>query len=250
VEGEFVHSMAEFDTLRAAGDVQDGAQRNGRGEFFNDILAVVLENCAGLDTLYKRTLVHGRVFKTHELDVTYPATGPARFTLEAKGVGNAAAPWQRDEPVERPRALGLGRPRQAAQGGGVQGHRPKAEYALLVAGQGGISRTGPGHASMTSWLRQQLPSAYVFLAARCVDEADRQRLMLSATAINQVFDHVGVFCFGPVDDSQPTTYKVIPVQTSAYDLGHVLQEACRDLRAIHASLRDELQIAEPEDDRP
>jgi hypothetical protein len=39
---------------------------------------------------------------------------------------------------------------------------------------------------------------------------------------------------------------VIPVQPNAYDIGHVIQEACRDLREIHASLRDELSVsAEP-----
>ena len=243
VEAEFVGAMAVFDTLRAAGEATDGAQRNGRGGFFNDILALVLENCAGLDTLYKRTLVHGRVFKTHELDVTYPATGPARFTLEAKVLGTPLHPGNQ---TSQSNALGRSgsadldkRLKEAA----FKAIDLKAEYDLLVAGEGGISRTGPGHASMTSWLRQQLPSAYVFLAARCVDEVDRQRLLLSATAINQVFDHVGVFCFGPVDDGHPTTYKVIPVQPNAYEIGHVLQEACRDLRGIHASLRDELLAA-------
>ncbi|MGI8686838.1 MAG: hypothetical protein ACR2MO_17400 [Acidimicrobiales bacterium] len=247
VEADFVQAMAAFDTLRAAGEVQDGAQRNGRGGFFNDLLALVLENCAGLDTLYKRTLVHGRVFKTHELDVTYPAAGPARFTLEAKVLGTPLHPGN-----EKSQSNALGRSGSAdldkrLKEAAFKAIDLKAEYDLLVAGQGGASRTGPGHASMTSWLRQQLPSAYVFLAARCVDETDRHRLMLSATAINQVFDHVGVFCFGPVDDSHPTNYKVIPVQPNAYDIGHVLQEACRDLRGIHASLREELLVADPDD---
>lgn len=224
----------------------DGAQRNGRGGFFNDVLALVLENCAGLDTLYKRTLVHGRVFKTHELDVTYPAAGPARFTLEAKVLGTPLHPGN-----EKSQSNALGRSGSAdldkrLKEAAFKAIDLKAEYDLLVAGEGGVSRTGPGHGSMTSWLRQQLPGAYVFLAARCVDETDRQRLMMSATAINQIFDHVGVFCFGPIDEQHPTTYKVIPVQPNAYDIGHVLQEACRDLRQIHASLRDEL----PDGGRP
>lgn len=244
VEADFLDAMAEFDSLRAAGNVKDGAQRNGRGGFFNDVLALVLENCAGLDTLYKRTLVHGRVFKTHELDVTYPAAGPARFTLEAKVLGTPLHPGN-----EKSQSNALGRSGSAdldkrLKEAAFKAIDLKAEYDLLVAGQGGASRTGPGHASMTSWLRQQLPSAYVFLAARCIDETDRQRLMMSATAINQVFDHVGVFCFGPDDENHPTTYKVIPVQPNAYDIGHVIQEACRDLRAIHASLRVALPISD------
>lgn len=244
VETEFVEAMAVFDTLRAAGEAKDGAQRNGRGGFFNDILALVLENCAGLDTLYKRTLVHGRVFKTHELDVTYPATGPARFTLEAKVLGTPRHPGNQSSQSNSLGRSGSADLDKRLKEAAFKAIDLKAEYDLLVAGEGGISRTGPGHASMTSWLRQQLPSAYVFLAARCVDEVDRQRLMLSATAINQVFDHVGVFCFGPVDGSHPTTYKVIPVQPNAYDIAHVLQEACRDLRGIHASLRAEMPVAD------
>lgn len=246
VEADFLEAMAKFDTLRAAGKVKDGAQRNGRGGFFNDLLALVLENCAGLDTLYKRTLVHGRVFKTHELDVTYPAEGPARFTLEAKVLGTPLHPGN-----ETSQTNALGRSGSAdldkrLKEAAFKAIDLKAEYDLLVAREGGASRTGPGHASMTSWLRQQLPSAYVFLAARCIDETDRQRLMMSATAINQVFDHVGVFCFGPVDETHPTSYEVIPVQPNAYDIGHVLQEACRDLRQIHASLRDELPTSTAE----
>jgi hypothetical protein len=189
------------------------------------------------------------VFKTHELDVTYPATGPARFTLEAKVLGTPLHPGN-----EKSQTNALGRSGSAdldkrLKEAAFKAIDLKAEYDLLVAGQGGASRTGPGHASMTSWLRQQLPSAYVFLAARCIDETDRQRLMMSATAINQVFDHVGVFCFGPIDENHPTTYKVIPVQPNAYDIAHVIQEACRDLREIHASPREELPtVHAPSDD--
>jgi hypothetical protein len=198
---------------------------------------LILENCAGLSTLYKRTLVHGRVFKTHELDVTYPATGPAQFTLEAKVLGTPLHPGN---VTSQTNALGRGasadldkRLKEAA----FKAIDLKAEYDLLVAGEGGTSQTGPGHASMTSWLRQQLPSTYSFLAVRCIDETDRDRVMLSATAVNQVFDHVGVYCFGPIDEHHPTSYRTIPVRPNAYEIGHVLQEACRDLRAIESRIQ-------------
>ena len=102
--------------------------------------------------------------KTHELDVTYPATGPARSTLEAKVLGTPLHPGN-----EKSQSNALGRSGSAdldkrLKEAAFKAIDLKAEYDLLVAGQGGASRTGPGHGSMTSWLRQQLPSAYVFLA--------------------------------------------------------------------------------------
>src|SRR5205085_613757 len=60
-----------------------------RDALFSDVLALVLKSCAGLDTFSEPPYLHGRVLKTHALYVTYPATRPARFTLEAKVVGTA-----------------------------------------------------------------------------------------------------------------------------------------------------------------
>lgn len=236
VQADFLQAMSEFDTLRAQGRVKDGAQRNGRGGFFNDLLGLILERCAGLETLYKRTLVHGRVFKTHELDVTYPAAGPAQFTLEAKVLGTPIHPGNttsQKNPLGRSGSSDLDKRLKEA---GFKAIDLKAEFDLLTATAGGSAVTGHGHGSLTSWLRLQRPTAYAFVAARCVDQGDYERVMLSAAAVNQIFDQVGVFCFSPVSPTEPTRYRPLAVRPNAYDINHVLNEACRDLRQIKATL--------------
>lgn len=57
--------------------------QNGKGDFFNDLLAPLLENCARSNS-YSRVGVPGLMFPKHNLDVTFPSTGGIEFILEAK----------------------------------------------------------------------------------------------------------------------------------------------------------------------
>ncbi|MDQ3691407.1 MAG: hypothetical protein M3406_15540, partial [Chloroflexota bacterium] len=83
VEDGFVAAMEGFDRNVASGLADTGDLQNGKGDFFNDLLALLLENCAEVD-LYSRGGVPGLIFPNHNLDLTYPNTGLVGFTLEAK----------------------------------------------------------------------------------------------------------------------------------------------------------------------
>ena len=58
VETDFLRAMEKFDANIAAGFADMGDLQNGKGDFFNDLLALILENCAGV-TLFSRGGVPG-----------------------------------------------------------------------------------------------------------------------------------------------------------------------------------------------
>ena len=91
IEGDFLRAMQGFDANVASGVADMGDLQNGKGDFFNDLLALLLENCADV-TLYSRGGVPGLIFARHQLDVTYPDTGVVQFLLEAKAVGTPKHP--------------------------------------------------------------------------------------------------------------------------------------------------------------
>jgi len=96
VEERFLEAMSEFDTTLAATatapnpDALDnlvGDLQNGKGDFFNDLLALLLEGCSGIEDLYARASVPGLLVEVHNLDGVYPSTGEIGFLLEAKMMG-------------------------------------------------------------------------------------------------------------------------------------------------------------------
>src|SRR5579864_6372833 len=78
IEADFLRAMEEFDANIADGSADMGDLQNGKGDFFNDLLALLLENCAGV-ALYSRGGVPGLIFPKHNLDVTFPNTGVVAF---------------------------------------------------------------------------------------------------------------------------------------------------------------------------
>src|SRR3989304_9784614 len=91
VEGAFVRAMEAFDANVANGVADIGELQNGKGDFLNDLLALLLEGCAG-GQLSSRGGVPGAVFASHNLDVTYPNTGVVKVTLEGKAGGAPRPP--------------------------------------------------------------------------------------------------------------------------------------------------------------
>src|SRR5688572_11310336 len=61
IEDPFLRAMEKFDANIASGVADMGDLQNGKGDFFNDLLALLLENCAGV-TLWSRGGVPGLIF--------------------------------------------------------------------------------------------------------------------------------------------------------------------------------------------
>lgn len=236
VEDGFVAAMQAFDRNVVTGLADMGDLQNGKGDFFNDLLALLLENCAGVD-LYSRGGVPGLIFPNHNLDVTYPNTGLVGFTLEAKAVGTPRH-------VGSPRQKAIGRPGSADLAKRVKEVAfktidLKAEYGRLMAMRGESPASTPG-GNLTTWLRTVRPNAYLFIAARVVSKTDFDATVTFARTAAQVEDGVGLFCFGPTSDGDPTEYKPIPVPAEL-SIDRVLYRACQDVVA----LKEEPPISPP-----
>jgi hypothetical protein len=223
VEDAFVGAMEGFDANVAAGVADIGDLQNGKGDFLNDLLALLLEGCADLQ-LYSRGGVPGLVFANHNLDVTYPNTGVVKFTLEVKAVGTPRHPLSpKQKPIGRPGSADLAkRVKEVA----FKTIDLKAEYGRIMAARGQLG-TAPG-GNLTSWLHTVRPKAYLFIAARVVSKTDLQATIAFAHTAAQVVDGVGLFCFGPASETAPTTYKKFDVPPGI-SMDRVLYGACQDL---------------------
>ncbi len=49
VEGDFLRAMEGFDANVMSGVADMGDLQNGKGDFLNDLIALLLENCAGVN---------------------------------------------------------------------------------------------------------------------------------------------------------------------------------------------------------
>lgn len=229
IEECFLRGMEGFDANIASGAADMGDLQNGKGDFFNDILALLLENCARVQ-LYSRSGVPGLIFPKHNLDVTFPRTGAIEFILEAKAVGAPKHPGS-------PKQKAIGRAGSADLDKRVKeiGFKTidlKAEYARILAARGKTPTTISG--DLTTWLRSVKPRSYVFFAARVISDRDRDRVIRFADVAGLVSDAVGIFCFRPVSPRKPTRYKAEKVPPHI-ELSRVLFRACQDLVAIKDS---------------
>lgn len=226
VENDFIRAMEEFDANVASGLADMGDLQNGKGDFLNDLIALLLEGCGGVH-LFSRGGVPGFVFASHNLDVTYPNTGIVRFTLEVKAVGTPRHPLSpKQKAIGRPGSSDLAkRVKEAA----FKTIDLKAEYGRIMAGRGQAASAPSGN--LTSWLRSVPPTSYLFIAARVVSKTDFDATVAFAHTAAQVMDGVGLFCFGPASEAEPTTYRAIGVPRDI-GMGQVLYRACQDLTAL------------------
>lgn len=242
VEARFLSAMSDFDTTLAstvtATDAASYADlaadlQNGKGDFLNDLLALLLERCSGVQHLYTRTNVPGLIIESHNLDGVYPDTGEIGFLLEAKMTGTPRHALNQKQ--KNPRGRG---------GSADMGKRIKEFAFKSIDLKGEASRRraiagglplegGPGGGDLTTWLHGLSSKIYLVLAARVISDADFNAMVRWCGAATQVVDAVGLYCYEPVDD-ELTHYRArtgIPVELQ---LERMLFKACLDLRKLRA----------------
>jgi hypothetical protein len=226
IEQAFVRAMEGFDANIASGTADMGDLQNGKGDFFNDLLALILENCAGVD-LFSRGSVPGLTFPKHHLDITYPSSGVVEFMVEAKAVGTPKHPGSpKQRPIGRAGSADLDKRVKEI---GFKTIDLKAEHARILSAQGVTTSAISG--DLTTWLRSVRPRSYVFIAARVINSNDHARVVRFAHLANLVSDSVGLFCFGPPSETMPTAYEPMTVPVDI-ELDRVLYRACQDLASI------------------
>ncbi len=244
IEDRFLAAMSEFDAnlppvFDAAEEIQkeqskalSGALQNGKGDWFNNVLAVLLERCAAVETLYLRRQVPGLIIPVHNLDGVYPGdpTREIEFLLEAKMMGT---PKHANSPNEK----------AAGRHGSADTKKRVAELAfksidlkgeasrrLTMIGQAPTGG-GAGGGDLSTWLHANRPKIYFFMAVRVLGDTDFAAVVRWAQTAAQVVDAVGLYCYEPVPGSF-TTYRRRAGVPTAYELERVLYRACIDLRGI------------------
>ncbi len=220
-ESPFLEAMWGFDQNFAAGLANQGDNQNGKGDFFTDLIALLLENCSGKE-LHGRGAVPGLIFPSHNLDTSYPAKGGVEVLIETKVAGAPKSlrnPRQKN-PSGRPGSSDLDKRIKEA---GLKTIDLKAEWARH-AGQGG----GPT-SDLITWLRQSKPLSFLFLAIRVVDRNDFERTLFFANAANQMMDAVGLVAYEPAASGDGYQACKIPPHL---ELDRVLSRVCTALRNL------------------
>jgi hypothetical protein len=244
VEEQFLEAMSAFDSglpvaFEGADDEKkrqskelSAAIQNGKGDWFNNILAVLLENCSGIDTLYVRRRVPGLIIPEHNLDGVYPGdeTREIEFLLEAKMMGT---PKHANSPGEK----AVGRAGSADTNKRV---KELAFKSIDLKGEAarrltmvGVSPTGggAGGGDLSTWLHASRPRIYFFMAVRIVGDSDFAAVVRWAETAAQVVDAVGLYCYEFADVTF-TRYRRRAGIPTAYELERVLYRACTELQSL------------------
>jgi hypothetical protein len=241
VEDRFLAAMGEFDsTLAATATAPDpdaldnlvGDLQNGKGDFFNDLLALLLEGCSGIEDLYSRASVPGLLVELHNLDGVYPATGEIGFLLEAKMMGTPrhALNRKQKDPKGRRGSADIGKrvKELAFKSIDLKGEASRRRTILGQRPVGG----GAGGGDLSTWLHSSEPRIYFFLAARVISDTDFRAVVKWCGAAAQVVDAVGLYCYEPVDENQLTTYRRREGIPPELALDRTLYKACLDLQRL------------------
>lgn len=221
VEGRFLQAMWEFDRNVAEGRATQGDIQNGKGDFFTDLIALVLENASG-KPLYGRGAIPGLFFPSHNLDASYPPSGDVEVLIETKAAGapkSGRNPKQKN-PQGRPGSADL---RKRITETGLKTIDLKAEHARRE-GRG----EGPA-GDLVTWLRRSKPLCVLFLAIRVVDARDLKSTVDHAAIARQILDDVGLVAY----KMEPGGERYRPAKISSYyELDRILSRVASLLRSL------------------
>jgi hypothetical protein len=221
-EPGFLTAMKAFDDLVAQGIADQGDIQNGKGDYFNDVLALLLENCSG-KALHTRPDVPGLSFRRHMLDVAYPATGTVALTIETKATGIPKHPRNPKQPHRDGRA-GSADLEKRIKEASFKNIDVKAEVARLQGKGGGAT------SDLGQWMRTAPPRCYMFIATRVRDGADLNATVNFGHTAATWFDLCGLYCYGL--NATRTAYESKPVGATSLELDRVLSHVCTSLRNL------------------
>jgi hypothetical protein len=223
VESGFLRAMERFDAEVIAGRASEGERQNGKGDYFNEVIAAIVENASGVP-LNRRTGVKGLVFRDYNLDVTHPSSGQAEILIEAKTMGTPKHPGnEQADPAGRSASADL--PKRLREAG-FKTIDLKAGYGFH---QTGADRQAGPSGSLTSWLRKAKPLSYVLIAARVTDEGDLKRMIDDTVSMTKIMDGMGLFCFMADDPTSPSpVYSSCEVPASV-ELARTLHDVAQQM---------------------
>jgi hypothetical protein len=246
IESDFLAAMSAFDAglpVEFDGDDDNkkkqskelsAAIQNGKGDWFNNILAYLLEQCSGIETLYVRRKVPGLIIAEHNLDGVFPGDEDREieFLLEAKMMGT---PKHANSPGEKPAGrAGSADTNKRVKELAFKSIDLKGEAARRLTMIGTSPTGGAGGGDLSTWLHASRPRIYFFLAARVLGDTDFAAVVRWAETAAQVVDAVGLYCYEPTGGSH-TTYQRRAGVPTAYALERVLYRACTELQGLRTA---------------
>jgi hypothetical protein len=246
VEDEFLAAMSAFDsglpqTLDGDSEATEkskqlsAALQNGKGDWFNNVIAYLLEQCSGLETLYVRRRVPGLIIPEHNLDGVFPGdeAREIEFLLEAKMMGT---PKHANSPGEKAGGRdGSADTNKRVKELAFKSIDLKGEAARRLTMVGTAPTTGGvGGGDLSTWLHASRPRIFFFMAVRVLGDTDFSAVARWAETAAQVVDAVGLYCYEPVPGSF-TTYRRRNGVPTAYELDRVLYRACTELQALNTT---------------
>lgn len=193
IEPEFVAAMSAFDQRMAAGDFTSGQNQN-KGLFFNDLVARLVERCAGLGVA-QRGKRPGILLKTVDVDLCYPPEPTTRplMIAEVKMAGTPKHPGS-------PKAGVMGRPASADIDKRIREIALSVIDLKLADIEGGREPIG----DITSWIQGTRPHFFALFGLRIIDDNDHRKVLdRFQTLANSYANGVGLALFRPTDPSAP-----------------------------------------------
>ncbi len=241
IEADFLTAMSEFDSglpeswegdANAAVNSKalSGALQNGKGDWFNDVLALLLVRCADIENLYVRREAPGLIIPKHNLDGVYPGdpTREIEFLLEAKMMGT---PKHANSPAQEAQGrAGSADTNKRVKELAFKSIDLKGEASRRLTMVGQAPTGGPGGGDLSTWLHASRPRIYFFFGVRVVSDTDFAAVVRWAETAAQVVDAVGLYCYEPAGSF--TRYRRRAGVPTAYELERVLYRACVELRGL------------------
>ena len=221
-EMRYLQAMYDFDQLVVSGVADQGDVQNGKGDFFNDVVSLLLERCSD-KALFTRPNVPGLSFVRHDLDAAYPSEGLVELIIETKAVGIPKHSRNPLQPNAEGRA-GSADLEKRIKEASFKNIDIKAERARTEGKGGGATQ------DLGDWMRSAPPKCYMLMAVRVRDQADLDKTRNFAHIAATWFDRCGLYCYG-LNDAR-TGYEPKNVRTTNLQMDRVLSSVCTTLRNL------------------
>jgi hypothetical protein len=203
IERDFLEAMGAFDRRIASGEFTSGQNQN-KGLFFTELMARLVERCAGFGGVEKRGKRPGMLLEQVDVDLCYPADGRTRPTLIAE-VKMAGTPKHPRSPEAGP----MGRPASADVDKRI---REAALNVIDLKLADAEARTTPIE-DVSSWIQSTNPRFFALFGLRVIDQNDLNKVVRRFQHLGSSYANgVGLALFEPVDRSTPegrVTYRAI-----------------------------------------
>ncbi len=223
IEFQFVAAMSAFDHRLAAGDLTSGQNQN-KGLFFNELIARLVERCAGLGVA-QRGKRPGVLLPVVDVDLCYPADPKARPAIiaEVKMAGTPKHP-------RSPQAGVMGRPASADVDKRIREIALNVIDLKLADVQGGTTSIG----DITSWIQETRPRFFALFGLRVIDDNDLRKVLARFQYLaNSYANGVGLALYTPVDPSTPegrVTYTPV-APPGGMSIDDTVKRICRLVKA-------------------